>query len=161
METLKKHGLCILFGVVFLAASSFAVYRLANHPASGTGTTIKASAASADTSTTTSSPWTDPTILGTIATAIASIVGLGWKALQNKDVAGVLKAVETGVAEAQTIKQAVVSGVSLEPSVDALAERIYLAEPEEKSVPWAQAGQQRYQYMAKALLAKFTILTKP
>jgi len=160
METLKKHGLCILFVVVFLAASCLAVYKMANH--TGTGTVLKTSSLAADTATpATTSPWTDPTILGSIATAIASILGLGWKALQNKDVAGVLKAVESGVAEVQTIKQAVASGIPLEPSVDALAERIYLAEPEEKAVPWAQAGQQRYQYMAKALLAKFTILTKP
>ena len=162
MTTLKRHWLAIVLGLVLISALSVVIYRCAHAHAGGGGTPGAAKFDASTPSTTPAATPTllesllDPTTLGAIITAIASLIGLIWKSLKAKDVQGVIAAVGSGAKTYETLKDSIASGIPLAPSVETLAADITAASRNSDGPVASEARS-----IAIKLIEKYVITVRP
>lgn len=163
MNALKRNWLLIVLALVLISALATVVVRCsrshaATVPASnnrGLNSVAPGSSPPAATPTLLDS-LLDPTTLGAIITAIASGLGLLWKALKAKDVHGAIAAVSASAKTYETIRDSLAQGVPLIPSVETLAADI-TASSRNSDGPVASEARA----IAIKLLEKYTITVRP
>lgn len=159
LATIKRHSLLILLTVALISALALVCYRCSHHAAGGSLIPANSASPASDTSTTLASLLTDPTTLGAIITAVASALGLIWKALQKRDVQGVVAAVGQGVTSIENLKDTLRAGGSMSPSAETLGDVLHdlyggLAKDSAEI-------QLVHRVVAEKLLAKYTITVRP
>lgn len=169
MAFLKKHWILLILTLMLIAAMGLVVFRCErlNHgkqggslgslrannsavvdPVAVPGTPATSPATIADI-------LTDPTTLGAILTAVLSALGMLWKAMQKKDVQGVIAAVGDGAKTIESLKDSLSHGVPFTPSVETLAADIAAARYSDAPV----ASEARA--IAVKLIEKYVITVRP
>lgn len=168
MTTIKRHWLLILLTVALISALALVCYRCSHHAAGGSLVPANSASPASGTSTTLTSLLTDPTTLGAIITAVASALGLLWKALQKRDVQGVVAAVSQGVTSIENLKDTLRAGGSMTPSAETLGDDLVvftLGTSGLRTLGGIALHQATFELAmrvtATKLLAKYSITVKP
>lgn len=104
----------------------------------------------------------DWTLIGQVLGMMAASAVAFWNAYQAGKPDESLKHSQKLLADLQLLKDSLKGGeFSMSPSVDELAERIYLAHPDDQMAWSAYPGKEDYRYVAKSLLSKFLIVVRP
>lgn len=159
MTTIKRHWLLILMTVALISALALVCYRCSHHAAGGSLVPANSASPATDSSTTIASLLTDPTTLGALVTAIVSALGLIWKALQKRDVQGVVAAVGQGVTSIENLKDTLRAGGSMSPSAETLGDE--LASMVRLDGVQGPVFELCMRVAAEKLLKKYTITLKP